>query len=219
MQRRAARARFEALLLGAERYLAQGGDPALLTPERAQQLGVLPQDWFGGARLLSASTPYFIPGSSSAHRSPPESQWEWRAPYDELKPIIEAYGANASRTYFPNTEPLSPASAPREPAMMAMTFDRTGLERAATVAIQRQNGRYASDAAARARNESVRPVYEWRRPAGDAASEASRRAEMIRHIDAPELRTARAALRPAGRGCVSFLPGVVAPDIRTRSAR
>jgi len=49
MQRRAARARFEALLLGAERYLAQGGDPASLSPKRAQELGLLPQDWFGGA--------------------------------------------------------------------------------------------------------------------------------------------------------------------------
>ena len=49
MQRRAARARFEALLLGAERYVNEGRDPASLSPQLAQKLGLLPEDWFGGA--------------------------------------------------------------------------------------------------------------------------------------------------------------------------
>ena len=39
MERRAARTRFDALLLAAKAYLDGGGDPASLSPERAQQLG------------------------------------------------------------------------------------------------------------------------------------------------------------------------------------
>ena len=43
MEQRAERTRFEALLLGAEHYLDRGGDLASLTPQHAQQLGLLPQ--------------------------------------------------------------------------------------------------------------------------------------------------------------------------------
>ena len=64
MEQRAARARLEALLLGAERYLDAGGDLASLSPEHAQQLGLLPQGWFGGAFLGAGdSNPIFHSGS------------------------------------------------------------------------------------------------------------------------------------------------------------
>jgi hypothetical protein len=64
MEQRAARARFEALLLGAERYLDAGGDLASLSPQHAQQLGLLPQGWFGGAFLGTGdSNPIFHSGS------------------------------------------------------------------------------------------------------------------------------------------------------------
>ena len=139
MQRRAARARFEALLLGAERYLAQGGDPASLSPKRAQELGLLPQDWFGGA-AFSPIDAFFhcrvILGPSKPAGMGIEVGVE--GSYDALKPIVEAYGTDATRTDLPNPQPLSPSAAPREPAMMVMTFDRAGLERAAAAAAQRR---------------------------------------------------------------------------------
>src|SRR5260370_5000040 len=43
MEQRAEQARFEALLLGAERYLDTGGDLASLSPKHAQEVGLLPQ--------------------------------------------------------------------------------------------------------------------------------------------------------------------------------
>jgi len=136
MQRRMARARFEALLLGAQRYLAQGGDPASLSPERAQELGLLPQDWFGGAvfTATNANPHYFhfkvvlgpSPGGLIAVGI--------EGGYDALEPLIGKYEADASRIYFPYPVAFSPASAPREAAMMVMTFDRAGLERAVATA-------------------------------------------------------------------------------------
>ncbi len=140
MQRRMARARFEALLLGAERYLAQGGDPVSLSPERAQQLGLLPQDWFGGAAFTetNANPHYFHfkvvlgPSQGSLIAVGIEGR------YDTLEPTIRSYRANARQIYFPYPVPLSPASPPRETAMMVMTFDRTGLHRAAALAMPHQ---------------------------------------------------------------------------------
>jgi hypothetical protein len=139
MQRRAARARFEALLLGAERYVAEGGELASLSPERAQQLGLLPQDWFGGALYTSTDTNALF--HSRVVLGP--SKFGQIAVgveglYDAIEPTIRAYRTNASRIYFPYPASLSPASPRNEPAMMVMTFDRAGLERAAAAAIQRQ---------------------------------------------------------------------------------
>ena len=60
MEQRAEGTRFEALLLGAERYLAAGGDPVSLSPRLAQELGLLPQGWFGGTLLSTGdSNPIF----------------------------------------------------------------------------------------------------------------------------------------------------------------
>ena len=133
MQRRAARARFEALLRGAERYLAEGGDPRSLSPERVQQLGLLPLDWFGGA-VFSAFSPFFNcrvvlgPAKSMGIAVGVEGS------YDVLQPIVETYGADAGQTFFPYPLPISSSAPPRGTAMMVMTFDRTGLERAAAAA-------------------------------------------------------------------------------------
>lgn len=137
MQQRAARARFEALLLGGARYLAQGGDPGLLDPARAQRLGLLPQDWFGG--------PLFTVGDPSLHTrvglgpaAPNGVVVGVEGSYDALKPLIQKYGADASQVYFPYPAILSPDPVPREPAMMAMMFDRAGLGRAAAVAVRQE---------------------------------------------------------------------------------
>ncbi len=156
MQRRMARARFDALLLGAERYLTQGGDPASLSPEHAQQLRLLPQGWFGGAAFTAtnANPHYFrfkvVLGPSEAGGIAVGIEG-W---YDALEPIIRTYGADASRIYFPYPVRLAPASVPRKPAMMVMTFDRAGLERAAAAAMRRQTAGLDPAAPRRAASKS-----------------------------------------------------------------
>ena len=132
MEQRAERARFEALLLAAERYLDAGGNLASLGPQRAQQLGLLPQGWFGGAFLESGdSNPIFhsdvvLRAAGSNGIAVGIEGW-----YDALQPIMRSYGVYATRIYFPYPAPLLVGSAPRGPAMMVMTFDRAGLARAA----------------------------------------------------------------------------------------
>ena len=128
MQRRADRARFDALLLGAERYLAQGGNPASLSAERAQRLGLLPEDWFGGALFTSSDNNALLHSRVLLGPSPPGGiavgveGW-----YEALKPLIRSYTADATGIYFPYPVLFSPASVPPGPAMMVMTFDRAGL--------------------------------------------------------------------------------------------
>src|SRR5262249_38665086 len=50
--------------------------------------------------------------------------------YDSLEPVIQRYGRTASQIYFPYPAVLSQAPVSRGPAMMVMTFERTGLESA-----------------------------------------------------------------------------------------
>jgi hypothetical protein len=132
MEQRAERKRFEALLLGGEHYLDRGGDLASLTPQHAQQLGLLPDGWFGGPLAGAVnSNPIFhadlVLGPAERGRIAVGVEGS----YDALEPVVRTYAADASQVYFPYPLPLSPASAPRGPAMMVMTFDRAGLARAA----------------------------------------------------------------------------------------
>lgn len=132
MQRRADRARFEALLRAGQRYMADGRDPAALTPQAVEALGMVPLDWFGGEPFPVASpNPIFHTGS----------MLRWR--YGEIvvgvegggtafKALIARYGADATAVYFPYPARLSPTAEPASNvAMMVMTFDRSGLARAA----------------------------------------------------------------------------------------
>ena len=141
MERRAERARFEGLLLAAQRYLDGGGDLAALSPRRAEQLGLLPQGWFGGTFLGAGdSNPIF---HSEVVLGPAEHDGiavGVESEYDALQPVIRSYGADAAGVYFPYPAPLAAGSPPlgpalrKQPGMMAMTFDRAGLARAAASA-------------------------------------------------------------------------------------
>ena len=139
MQRRAARARFDALLLGAVRYLSQGRNPAELTPQEVQALGLVPLDWFGGKPFPShdqVGHPIFHLESilSASNNGAIEIGIEGR--YPALKPIIDRYGAEASAIYFPYPSRLtpSPVGLTNDAAMMVIEFNRAGLARAAAVA-------------------------------------------------------------------------------------
>jgi hypothetical protein len=125
MEQRAGRSRFEALLLAGEHNLERGGDLASLTPRHAQQLGLLPDGWFGGtlAGTLN-SNPIFhadlVLGPAERGRIAVGVEGS----YDALEPVAMSHAADASQVYFPYPVPLSHASASRGPAMMVMTFDR-----------------------------------------------------------------------------------------------
>ena len=153
MEQRAGRARFEALLLAAHNYLARGGDPDSLNPENAAKLGLLPDGWFGGAIFAranpnSAFHARVVLGPSSSDRIAVGLEG-W---YDSLEPIIRRYGKNASQIYFPYPAVLSRTSAPDGPAMMVMTFERTGLESA--VAAIEPSQRMVRSATGRARGRA-----------------------------------------------------------------
>ena len=139
MQRRAARARFDALLLGAQRYLSQGHNPADLTPQALESLGLVPLDWFGGEPFPSharSGNPIFRTDSILAAPGSSAIQVGIIGGYPALKPLIDRYGAETSAIYFPYPARLAPSAArlANDPATMVMEFDRAGLARAAAVA-------------------------------------------------------------------------------------
>ncbi|MGA8569281.1 MAG: hypothetical protein WB580_15930 [Candidatus Binataceae bacterium] len=134
MQQRAARARFEALLLAAQRYLARGRDPAKLTPQAVQALGLVPLDWFGGKPFPKYSgNPAFNTDSTLAVSKKDTIEIGIEGSYPALKPIIDHYGDQASAIYFPYPSRLTPsaASLTDDATMMVLEFDRTGLAHAA----------------------------------------------------------------------------------------
>jgi hypothetical protein len=138
MQQRATRARFDALLIGAERYLSQGRNPAELTPQVVQALGLVPLDWFGGEPFPShdhVGNPIFHLESILSGSRANAIEVGIEGGYAALKPTIDRYSAQASAIYFPYPSRLTPtASLPDGAAMLVMEFDRTGLARAAALA-------------------------------------------------------------------------------------
>jgi hypothetical protein len=143
MQRRATRARFEALLLGAQRYFSQGRNPAELSPQALQAFGLVPLDWFGGEPFPShdhSSHPVFRTDSILRCSNNNDIEIGIIGSYAALKPIIDRYSAETSAVYFPYPSRLTPSSgsSTSDAAMMVMVFDRAGLERAAAAALARR---------------------------------------------------------------------------------
>jgi hypothetical protein len=136
MQQRAARVRFDALLLGAERYLSQGRNPAELSPQALQAFGLAPLDWFGGEPFPSRGHPIFHTDSILRRSKNNGIEVGIIGSYAALKPIVDRYSAETSAVYFPYPTRLTPSSAgaTSEAAMMVMEFDRAGLARAAAAA-------------------------------------------------------------------------------------
>src|SRR3984893_3230392 len=139
MQQRAARARFDALLLGAERYLSQGRNPAELTPQALQTLCLVPVDWFGGEPFPShdhSGNPIFHIESILRVSKNNTIEVGIEGSYAALNPTIDRYSAGTSAIYFPYPSRLIPSSAAltNDAGMMVMVFDRTGLAHAAAAA-------------------------------------------------------------------------------------
>jgi len=152
MQRRAARARFDALLLGAERYIEQGRNPTELTPQVVQTLGLVPLDWFGGEPFPShdhVGHPIFHVESILSASKSNTIKVGIEGTYAALKPIIARYGAEASAIYYPYPSRLTPsvASFTNDSAMMVMEFSASDLARAAATAAAGHEGSRQSTAA------------------------------------------------------------------------
>lgn len=126
MEARADRARFEALLTAAERYLEDGAPLKSLTPLRAEQMGLLPAHWAAGPNVYTRNGLWLGPLDGGKVSVGVVGSWE------ALKPLIDDYRADASAVYFPYPRRLE--GAPRGNTFMrklVMVFDGAGLERAA----------------------------------------------------------------------------------------
>lgn len=136
MQQRAAEARFRALLIGARRFVAAGGDFSKLNTSAIKKSHLAPLDWFGGDPFPSESgNPVFHTGSILEAAADGKLTIGIEASYPAVKPIIERYGPMAAAVYFPYPDLLSRRSSGRGGThMFAMVFDRNNLGRAAEAA-------------------------------------------------------------------------------------
>lgn len=132
MERRAVNARFAALIAAAQKYLAQGGDPAVLTPMRAQQLGLLPPNWVRDRDVRTNNGLYLGPWKE-ARRKDEMIAAGVVGSYDAVASIVAKYRSNAARVFFPYPKELT--GFPRGDNFMRLlviVFDRAGLARAAS---------------------------------------------------------------------------------------
>jgi hypothetical protein len=94
LERRADRGRFEALLSATDRYLAQGGDPGKLNVPTLESAGLFPSGWTFDPQpdayrdiwsgRIEGKIAVGVAGTASA-----------------IRPIIESFGADAAKVYFP----------------------------------------------------------------------------------------------------------------------
>ena len=130
MERREVSARFSALIAAANRYLAQGGDLAQLTPMRAQQLGLLPENWVRDPDMRTDNGLYL--GRWHDGQSKEMIAAGVVGSYEAVAPIVTKYRPDAARIFFPYPKELSgPPRGDTFMRLMVMVFDRAGLERAA----------------------------------------------------------------------------------------
>jgi hypothetical protein len=142
-ERRADMTLFESMLSAAWNYASDGKDPGGLTPVRAMNLKLLPADWLTGP----SKVPEWLAGTAFDPTPAIDNRlaygvWLGRVgkaylgvgvtgTYGALKPIIDNFGRDASRVYFPAPESLSPDAKDESRGLLLMVFDRDGLARAA----------------------------------------------------------------------------------------
>jgi hypothetical protein len=137
MQQRYVRARFEVLLGAAGRYLAGGGELAVLDAHKLQVLSAAPR-WFGGPGFPTLNPNRMF-----------QVQWalgQWHpglvaigveGSFEALQPLIAQYGPDSTGIYFPFPRKLAapslsePQSDNGVPALMVMEFTPEGLAKAA----------------------------------------------------------------------------------------
>jgi hypothetical protein len=128
LQRRNNEARFAALLSAAQAWLNRGGDPASLTPKRAQASGLLPPEWVRDPDVRTNNGLYL--GAWSGGKIAVGVVGS----YDALTPLLSRYRDYAAEVLFPFPKELS--GPPRGDAFMrqlVIVFDRPALARAAAI--------------------------------------------------------------------------------------
>lgn len=130
METRASRERLEALIIAANRYLAAGRDPAELNPRTADRLGLIPPGWGRYDSIIAFNTIWVGPANGGDGVI-----IGLTASYAALRPLIEKYRGDASAIFFPFPARFREGSTmPGETSVFMITFDRSGLARAAAKA-------------------------------------------------------------------------------------
>jgi hypothetical protein len=125
--------RFTMSLIAAHRYLADGGDPASLSPASAARLGLFPMEWTTERQTESDFCPWLhteTDGTVSVGVV---------GTYPAVCPLIERYGQLAKRIFFPHPyqlgQYLDALGDMTDPHWLVMVFDRGSLDSAATIAL------------------------------------------------------------------------------------
>ena len=126
LEQRYDRDRFDRLVVAADNYLSEGGDPHELTPARAAISGLLPRGWAVDRDIYTKDGLILGPWKND------RIEVGVVGSYEALKSLIADYRADAAEVYFPFPRPL--AETPKGNTFMrklVMVFDPAGLKRAA----------------------------------------------------------------------------------------
>jgi hypothetical protein len=128
LERRVDLARFAELLNAVDRYLQGGAEPALLSPERLERMGLIRDDWLDGPNIRISNGLW-----ARSHRDGTFEVGTFGS-RGALAGLNARYRPEALRV---RTAPIAMAENPggeEELELMVMTFDRGGLTRAAGLA-------------------------------------------------------------------------------------
>jgi hypothetical protein len=132
MERLDAETRFDTLVAAARKYLADGRDPASLTPLAVQKLGLLPPNWVSDPDVATNNGLWLGPRDGGLIGVGVVGS------YDALAPLIAKYRDGAVQIYFPYPRAL--AGNPKGNTFMRMlviVFNREGLARAAAASMEK----------------------------------------------------------------------------------
>jgi len=122
-------ARFDALIIAAQQYLANGGELSKVTPFELQSLGLLPSGWVSDHDIRTRNGLYVGPAGDNVVAVGITGS------YDALKPTIERYRGFAREIYFPFPEELSePPRGNTFMRLLVLNFNREDLAKAAEAA-------------------------------------------------------------------------------------
>lgn len=128
LERRVDEARYAALLSAVDRYVQSGADPAKLSPQRLERIGLIRDDWLGGPSILISS------GLWAQSRPGGTFEVGTFGSRGALARLASEYQADALTI---RTTPIATgenSDGDEELDLMVMTFDRGGLARAAVKA-------------------------------------------------------------------------------------
>ncbi|HZZ07956.1 MAG TPA: hypothetical protein VFE43_05405 [Candidatus Binataceae bacterium] len=128
LERRVDKTRFAALLDAADRYVQSGATPVLLSPARLEQMGLIRDDWVGGPNILIGE------GLWAHGNSDGTLAIGTFGSHGALAELIANYRPEALNVRTMPIATAENAGGEEELELMVMTFDRSGLARAAGLA-------------------------------------------------------------------------------------